>query len=510
MQQWRQRWEETAGLGRACIVFAFLMAHGAAVLWFPGSEDLASAPFQVAVALLPVAGCLAALRKVPAPARPGWAYLAIALVMTGVNTLVCLWVYRVQRLSYDHANISDFLYIFNYIFLVLAVTWSREEAAGTWFFCFDAAQALIGTLLSYILLFDALPFSAQPPHPLDATSLVRTFDIMNMALVVAAVMRMVGRRGHAEQHQFERRLALFIITFEPIMCLYNHVFGSQPGIQDILIDIPFLLLWVQPAIGGDQIQAPDRRRPIALVVDSIGPAFCTAIVVCLGVAASYHRPLLGTSAILLAIILSALRGALTQSRYIRAQQDLRAAHTRMEEISLLDELTGVANRRRFDIALRAHLEVAQRSGGRLALLMVDVDHFKMLNDRQGHLAGDRCLRQIAQALSASVSREADMVARYGGEEFAVLLPATEDEGARIIARHLIAAVQACHIPNHTPIGDVVTVSVGLASYRPDGARTTDALIDAADRALYQAKQGGRNCLRWTEGASSPCVPAPIL
>jgi hypothetical protein len=107
-------------------------------------------------------GCLTALRRVPAPARPGWAYLAIALVLTAVNTLVCLWVYRVRNLSYDHANISDFLYIFNYIFLVLAVTWSREEAAGKWFFCFDAAQALIATLLSYILLFDALPFSGQP------------------------------------------------------------------------------------------------------------------------------------------------------------------------------------------------------------------------------------------------------------------------------------------------------------------------------------------------------------
>jgi diguanylate cyclase (GGDEF)-like protein len=142
--------------------------------------------------------------------------------------------------------------------------------------------------------------------------------------------------------------------------------------------------------------------------------------------------------------------------------------------------------------------------------MVDVDHFKMLNDRQGHLAGDRCLRQIAQALSASVSREADMVARYGGEEFAVLLPATEDEGASLIARQMIAAVLACHIPNHTPIGDCVTVSVGIASFSPQGARTADALIDAADRALYQAKQGGRNCLRWAEEGSAACVPLSSL
>lgn len=450
------------------------------------------------------------MRKAPAPARPGWAYLVIALVLTAVNTLVCLWVYRARNLSYDHANISDFLYIFNYIFLVLAVTWSREEAAGRWFFCFDAAQALIATLLSYVLLFDALPFSLQPRHPLDATSLVRTFDIMNLALVVAAIMRLVGRRGHADRYQFERRLALFIVTFEPIMCLYNHVFASRPGLQDILIDIPFLLLWIQPPITRERPDQPDRRRPLALVVDSIGPAFSTAIVICLGVAASYHRPLLGTGSILLAIILSALRGALTQSRYIRAQQDLRAAHAQVEEIALLDELTGIANRRRFDIALRTHLEVAQRSGGRLALLMVDVDHFKILNDQQGHLAGDRCLRQIAQALSASVSREADMVARYGGEEFAVLLPATQDDGARLIARQMIAAVLACRIPNHTPIGDYVTVSVGIASFSPQGARTADALIDAADRALYQAKQDGRNCLRRAEEASPPCVPASSL
>jgi hypothetical protein len=138
---------------------------------------------------------------------------------------------------------------------------------------------------------------------------VRTFDIMNVALMVAAIMRLVGRRGGMDQHQFERRLALFILTFEPVMCLYNHVFSSQPGLQDVLIDIPFLLLWVQPPIGEEPPRRPDRRRPVALVVDSIGPAFCTAIVICLAVATSYHRPLLGTGSILLAIILSALRGA---------------------------------------------------------------------------------------------------------------------------------------------------------------------------------------------------------
>ena len=151
-----------------------------------------------------------------------------------------------------------------------------------------------------------------------------------------------------------------------------------------------------------------------------------------------------------------------------------------------------ANRRRFDLALRSHFEVAQRSGTPLSLLMVDVDHFKMFNDTQGHPAGDRCLADIAGILAKGVGREADLVARYGGEEFAILLPATDMAGAFHIANDLVGAVREAGIPTRTPSGNCVTISVGVAVTDATTTLTADGLIEAADRALYQAKADGRN------------------
>jgi diguanylate cyclase (GGDEF)-like protein len=337
-----------------------------------------------------------------------------------------------------------------------------------------------------------LPFAVDVTHPIGTDVLIRAYDVINIALVLVAMARLIGRSQSSRRHVFDKRLILFIVMFEAIITVYNHVFASQPGPQDVLIDIPFLILWAQsralPPLASEQ----NDRTIFALIVDSIGPAFFTALVLGLGIAVAHQRPALGIGAILVAITLSALRGALMQSRYIQVETGLKVAHARLERLSLLDGLTGLANRRSFDQALRSHFEVAQRSGGMLSLLMVDVDHFKMFNDAQGHPAGDRCLVEIAGILARGVAREADLVSRYGGEEFAILLPATDMAGARHIANELVAAVRTTCIPTCTPTGDCVTISVGLASMDGRTSQTAHTLVETADRALYQAKADGRN------------------
>jgi diguanylate cyclase (GGDEF)-like protein len=165
---------------------------------------------------------------------------------------------------------------------------------------------------------------------------------------------------------------------------------------------------------------------------------------------------------------------------------LAEANLRLERLSSLDGLTGVANRRRFDEALDVEWRRAARSGAPLSLAMLDLDFFKDFNDTNGHLAGDDHLRQVAKALFGALGRAGDLVARYGGEEFVVLLPGMGAAEAAAVAERLRASVEALALPhNASAVARVVTLSVGVAT-RPA------ALVAAADEALYRAKREGRN------------------
>jgi diguanylate cyclase (GGDEF)-like protein len=173
--------------------------------------------------------------------------------------------------------------------------------------------------------------------------------------------------------------------------------------------------------------------------------------------------------------------------------ELRAANLSLEDLSQHDELTGVANRRLFDSHLAAQIGVARRNRRALALILCDVDAFKAYNDRYGHLAGDECLKRIAEALRSCCGRPVDMVARYGGEEFAIVLPETDLAGAAKIAEAAREAVARLRIPHAaSPAGVFVSISGGVGALDRKAIVTAEQLIRAADQNLYQAKALGRN------------------
>ncbi len=175
------------------------------------------------------------------------------------------------------------------------------------------------------------------------------------------------------------------------------------------------------------------------------------------------------------------------------EEQLGQANRRLRVLAWQDGLTGVANRRRFDEALGQEYRRALRQNGSLALVMLDVDHFKRFNDAYGHLGGDSCLQRIAAALVAQARRPADLPARYGGEEFAVLLPDTDIVGAHAFADGLQAALADLAIPHEGNPAGRVSVSIGIACTTPEGGDSGPAeLIEAADAALYRAKAAGRN------------------
>jgi len=180
-----------------------------------------------------------------------------------------------------------------------------------------------------------------------------------------------------------------------------------------------------------------------------------------------------------------------ESSLLRA---LKTANERLDKIARADLLTQVANRRHFDEFLAKVWARAEVDGSEVALIMVDVDHFKAYNDHYGHPAGDECLRQVAATLKRRLRRPGDLVARFGGEEFIAVLTGTGLSVALQAAERIKVAIERLRLPHvGSTTSSFVTISVGVASMRPtDRAATQKDLLNQADQALYRAKNGGRN------------------
>jgi diguanylate cyclase (GGDEF)-like protein len=191
---------------------------------------------------------------------------------------------------------------------------------------------------------------------------------------------------------------------------------------------------------------------------------------------------------------------------LKVKLELEIANRSLERLSCLDGLTGIANRRHFDMTLKREWDRAQRHQNPLSLALVDIDHFKKFNDAYGHLRGDACLSAVARTLEVTAKRGSDLVARYGGEEFAVVLPDLDYDRALEMGRLLNQAITILQMEhNASDVSPVVTVSVGVATAVPSEDQAPRLLVDQADRALYRSKRAGRN--RITHARDIADVPA---
>jgi diguanylate cyclase (GGDEF)-like protein len=177
---------------------------------------------------------------------------------------------------------------------------------------------------------------------------------------------------------------------------------------------------------------------------------------------------------------------------VQTQLELKRYRDLHARIALQDGLTGIPNRRAFDQTLKREWLRAERTQGKLSLVLIDIDHFKMYNDTKGHLAGDDCLKQVAWTIRDAL-RASDFPARYGGEEFACILPETDEEGALTSAERIRDRVEALLLPHEaSPVLPFVTISLGTATITPSQETSPEQLIGLSDRMLYQAKDQGRN------------------
>lgn len=178
-------------------------------------------------------------------------------------------------------------------------------------------------------------------------------------------------------------------------------------------------------------------------------------------------------------------------RVSSVQSELLSANKKLDEVAHFDVLTQVMNRRGYEDMLNRLWKDHERRKAHLSILLMDIDFFKKYNDGYGHIKGDECLREVAQTLKKALMRPVDVLARYGGEEFVVLLPDTDLEGAKAVAKRLIESMATANIPHEfSEAQSFVTVSIG-AAYNSEG-ESISSILETADKALYKAKEAGRN------------------
>ncbi|AOY88396.1 hypothetical protein BKP64_09590 [Marinobacter salinus] len=188
---------------------------------------------------------------------------------------------------------------------------------------------------------------------------------------------------------------------------------------------------------------------------------------------------------------------LKHQKVLEVQGDLQEANAELKRLSEHDPLTGLSNRLALEKKLKQAWEILCRTGDPLSVILVDIDFFKLYNDRYGHQKGDRCLKQVADILASAMQRKSDMAARYGGEEFLLVLPGTDAKDAIGVAASIREQIIAANIEHdRSPVAPFLTISIGISSIVPNGEIEMDSLVWTADKALYAVKGSGRNNFRY--------------
>lgn len=461
---------------RFFVVASFLLLQGMALAWAP---QWASSLLNAGAGLLAVAVAAWCGRRYGWALSRGWGLLAVAWALWALGALLGLQ----QRLSGVEAAfpaLAGVVYLLGLLPLLLAISVVGLERRDPLLRGIDALflVALGGLYCGIRLRLFGSDFGDVDP--------VLLADLQNAFLVLLAGVRRAAAENDSERRFFGVLFPFLLLRLVTIAA-YNRLVEAGPAQGDAwvwllpsLSYLLFVLLAPSPKLPAMWPGAA-RLAPFARAASPLALAVLLLVTSALIVA---HGGLaVGLAGIVLGVFGYGFRSTLL---LVRTEDAARRLH----ELARIDELTGIANRRHFDEAFARAWRHAAEAGQPLAVLMIDVDHFKSINDRFGHALGDACLRSVARALVAELGDAPGMLARMGGEEFAVMLPNAGAATAARLAERLRAAVQA--LTGTVPGQSVqVTVSVGVACAAPgrDDAQQTLVL---ADRLLYEAKRQGRN------------------
>ncbi|KGE04340.1 GGDEF domain-containing protein [Pseudohaliea rubra] len=470
----------------------------------------------------------AAIRGRNSPTLPSLTLLCGALALGAWSSL--LFQFDMDFYRAPGAPWADVLSLVSYALICLAILWLPTHGA-----VFTSQRMLLTDLLialgAFALLvweFVLLPSRNAEAAPAILSVLVEVgYPVLNAALLSALLLKFPISRLGPNRVAF-RLLATAVL----LLFLADTAFGTHLYLQrsetlllaaELLYSfaaIGMLAAGLRYARATSLHPAPMAREKSQIDLSPVSVAMMVAVLSALFFEVLLKdepskRILLGTGALMMLLLYRqmlthALRKAWMEVQEQRLQatvdertRELAEANRKLEQLAELDALTGLPNRRALERKLNESWQLCARLGEPLTVALIDIDFFKPYNDNYGHPEGDKCLRAVAQALAMHLRRSTDMVARYGGEEFAVVMPLTAAKAAAGFMEDLRAGVAARHlIHEHSTVADRVTVSIGLADAQPKAGTSWQSLLDAADKALYAAKDAGRNRVQLTTGASA--------
>jgi diguanylate cyclase (GGDEF)-like protein len=486
------------------LAVAFIVLHGAAIVCFPDHAMGMSYMFLLAA---PVLAMLAMLHRhrhgQPLSPHAGWALVAVGMALWALGMLSSL----VQDMALDISALAPASTMLLYTLYGVPITYAIATVGtdvSTWpQRGIDAFLALALGLLYFglIQVLSALNVAGSDVSP---PLIAELFDLENAYLAITALIRFFASDTR-RQREFFGVLVAYAITYALMAFYYNHhvamdVAPQTGSLYDLVADVPFLLL-VMTSLRPLRWSLPRPSPVLARFVRTASPQLLALSVLVVAIFLMRHRFFWGAAGVVVALLGSGLRSVLGEVRHVQIEVQLRDDQERLVELAHIDVLTGVANRRAFEEVYARTCATALHEHRGIALLMIDIDHFKQYNDYYGHPAGDRCLQSVALALQGLEKRRSDVLARYGGEEFVLLLPDTSRVGALLVAQRLCDAVKQLGIEHLASPSGRVTVSVGGASLDVMDEPGRRELVEAADRALYRAKKGGRDRVEWATAVS---------
>ncbi len=475
-----------------------LCAHAALSVAMPAQGAVTSLDLSAAAAIAMLAS-LRQARRLEGAVRTEWRLAAIAFLVWAVAFATTFYRETLLHVDTNAAGPQDLVLFLRGVPLLFALTIPKEDTESQAFPWIDGAQMLFAVLLACLVIFPNSLVFGHAARPLAGVGVTWALDLENALLVGVTALRLVANPSGREK-RFYLCIGGFLASYAVLSAFLNqnaiemrHVRAGSPIF--LLMDIPFLLYvlatsyWTVKAEPGPR---PLSAKRMSLYVGYGSPVFFALAVVMLGAMVLRDHLLTGVAAIAIGVLLYGLRSTIMQVRYVDTQVLLHGVMERLEEVSRLDPLTNIPNRRSFDSSLEVAWNLARRGAQPLSILMIDVDLFKSYNDTKGHQVGDECLVTVASMLRGHLQRESDVVARYGGEEFAVILPFTDLAGAQFVAQSLRQAIYQLGMPHEASPQGVLTVSIGVASQTPFAGDKSDTLLQEADKALYRAKSNGRN------------------
>lgn len=471
----------------------FLVLQVAIFLVLP-QHSAAAAHIAMVVAPLLTAAVVwrRALLEGPA-ARPGWALLGLTQLIWAVGAFGNLWFEVLNgrsELMFRNAMLAFNLSTVPLAFLVASDHWADGRRLVR---VIDAVLALALCQAYFIYTWGMLTARGAPDAE-GVMLMVWLLDVQHLLLSLGSLVR-----WHVAEDTTQRRLfgalSAYELAYFALMVVNNHFLALHPTHSAQLgsvVTCAFALLAWHALQRPTAENAPRQPHPtLARAVRSARPFVLAGALLIVSLFLIRLDYAYGTAGVVIAVLGYALRNTAAEVRYLARGDDMQRERSELQNIAWTDALTGVPNRHFLNQQIGALGRGPQRQQ-MLAVLMIDIDHFKRLNDRYGHPVGDACLREVARVLLQALVRPGDLLARYGGEEFIALLHQADAAGAQVVAERLREAVESLRFEHLDSPAGVVTVSVGVASALVSDPAGADRLLRQADKALYEAKCAGRN------------------